>query len=412
MFSIWSTIGPEIPITLLLIALLGFRRPVRPHASLVIAASRQTVFALIDVSDGKTVNWGDTVIRSDLVDPDLHIYRKTYTTTQHNGVARVSNALFRAAERQEDSRLILIREGLEGRSHNNELLRQDFSLIDEGPATRLSVTYHWGPRPLLAQIMARADLWGGIYRIRGMAERGTADNRPYQLISAAVAVATGLVSVAAFAIILGWIAALLLVFALLVHELGHLVAYRLMGQPWGRIVFLPFLGAIALPRLAFETQGQAVFAALMGPGFSAPLALACVLPAFLGFETPVLLAVLGIVTVGLNLFNLLPVEPLDGGVALRSVLQRLMGRHARFGLMIVGALIANIGFSLEQTILVIFGGLAILANLRSRAIDAGLKPLSSLQMCIATFAYVAMATAYITLLRYLLMHAPHLPSGT
>ena len=67
----------------------------------------------------------------------------------------------------------------------------------------------------------------------------------------------------------GWPIALLLVAALLVHEFGHLFAYRLeIGQPWGRMVFLPFLGAIAVPRLGFATQGQIVFAAIMGPAFS------------------------------------------------------------------------------------------------------------------------------------------------
>ncbi len=405
MYSIWSTIGLELPFTLLLLALLGFRRSVTPHASLVINAPRDKVFALVDVFDGKTENWGQTTIRADLVNPETQSYRKTYTTTMASGSPRSSSALFRIAERMEGSRLVLSREGLEGKSHNNELLRQDYSLIDEGDKTRLSMTYHWGPRPLIAQLLARADLWGGIYRLRSMAEDGRVSDRAYQLISSAVAVGTGIISIAAFAIVLGLPAAVLLVFALFVHELGHLIAYRLMGQPWGRMMFLPFLGAIAIPRFAFETQGQAVFAALMGPAFSTILAVACTLATYGPGTSSPFIAVLGLVTVGLNLFNLLPVEPLDGGVALRSVLQRLMGRHARFGLMIIGALIINIGFSMEQVILVIFGGLAILANLKDRTIDAGLRPLSSLQMAIAAFAYVAMAAAYITLLRHFLAYA-------
>ena len=405
MFSIWSTIGLELPFTLLLLALLGFRRSVTPHASLVINAPRDKVFALVDVFDGKTENWGQTTIRADLVNPETQSYRKTYTTTMASGSPRSSSALFRIAERAEGSRLVLSREGLEGKSHNNELLRQDYSLIDEGDKTRLSMTYHWGPRPLIAQLLARADLWGGIYRLRSMAEDGRVSDRAYQLISSAVAIGTGIISIAAFAIVLGLPAAVLLVFALFVHELGHLIAYRLMGQPWGRMMFLPFLGAIAIPRFAFETQGQAVFAALMGPAFSTILAVACTLATYGPGPSSPFIAVLGLVAVGLNLFNLLPVEPLDGGVALRSVLQRLMGRHARFGLMIIGALIINIGFSMEQVILIIFGGLAILANLKDRTIDAGLKPLSTLQMSIAAFAYVAMAAAYITLLRHFLAYA-------
>ncbi len=405
MYSIWSTIGLELPFTLLLLAMIGFRRNVTPHASLVINAPRAKVFDQIDVFDGKTENWGQTTVFSELRDADTKVYRKTYTTTMASGAPRSSSALFRIAERTEGTRLVLLREGLEGKSHNNELLRQDYSLIDEGGRTRLSITYHWGPRPLIAQLLARADLWGGIHRLRSMAEQGVVNDRAYQLISSAVAVGTGLISIAAFAILLGLPAAVLLVFALFVHEFGHLLAYRLMGQPWGRMMFLPFLGAIAIPRFAFETQGQAVFAALLGPGFSTLLAVACALATYGTVSAPPFIAVLGLVTVGLNLFNLLPVEPLDGGVALRSVLQRLMGRHARFGLMIIGALIINMGFSMEQVILIIFGGLAILANLKDRTIDAGLKPLSTLQMSIAAFAYVAMAAAYITLLRHFLAYA-------
>jgi Zn-dependent protease len=118
-----------------------------------------------------------------------------------------------------------------------------------------------------------------------------------------------------------------------------------------------------------------------------------------------LIAICGLITVGLNIFNLLPVEPLDGGIALRSVLSRLMGSHARFGLMAVGVVIAAVGLYLHQIILVIFGGIAILANLRARSIDAGLTPLSRLQVVITVFTYVSMTTAYITLLKYFLSYA-------
>ena len=405
MFSIFSTIGPEIPFTLLLLALLGLRHRVTPTASLLIKAPIGKVFAVIDVHDGKTDNWGTTSVIADLIDPATQTYRKTYTTTLSTGVRKTSQALFRIAERVPDTKLVLAREGLQGRSTHSELLEQRFELSPQGENTRLAMTYVWGSRPLLAQVMARADLWGGIYRLKGLAETGRPNERPYTWISAAVALVTGLFSLVAFGVLLGWLAAMVLVFALFVHEFGHLLAYRLMGQPWGRMVFLPFLGAIALPRLAFDSQGQSVFAALMGPGFSTLLALACLVPAMLG-ETPnPYVAILGLITVGLNIFNLLPVEPLDGGVALRSVLSRLMGRYARFGLMAVGVAIIAAGFFLQQIILVIFGGIAILANIRERSIDAGLNPLTRLQIVITGFTYVAMATAYITLLKYFLNYA-------
>ena len=405
MYSILSTIGPEIPFTLLLLALLGLRHGVTPRASLLIRAPLAKVFDIIDLTDGRTDHWGSTSVRADLVDAASQTFRKTYTTTLSTGVQKSSQALFRIAERVLNRRLVLVREGLDGRPTANELLEQRYELSEEEGGIRLSMTYVWGSRPLLAQVMARADQWGGIYRLKGLAETGKGNETPYALISAGVALVTGLLSMVAFGLVLGWTAALILVIGLFVHEFGHLLAYRLMGQPWGRMVFLPFLGAIALPRLAFDTQGQAVFAALMGPGFSSLLALACMVPAALGDEPNRYVALAGLIAVGLNIFNLLPVEPLDGGVALRSVLTRLMGGWARFGLIGVGLIIVAIGLLLQQFVLVIFGGIAVLANVRQRRIDAGLQPLSRLQIVISIFAYVAMTGAYMTMLTYFMNYA-------
>jgi Zn-dependent protease len=279
-------------------------------------------------------------------------------------------------------------------------LLQTYRLTPEHGGTRLDMSYEWGPRPLIAQLTARADLWGGAFRLKGLAETGLPNERPYQVISALVAVVTGLMTLAGFALLFQrWDFALLVIFALLIHELGHLLAYRLMGQPWGRIIFLPFLGAIAMPRLPFESQGQTVFAALMGPGISTILSALCVIWGYASTPSHPYAALLGIVTVGLNIFNLLPVEPLDGGIALRSVLTRLIGPYARFGLIAIGVAIAAAGFFLGQIILVIFGGIAILANIKDRTIDAGLKPLTSLQVTISFFGYVTMVTAYVTMFR-------------
>ncbi len=155
---------------------------------------------------------------------------------------------------------------------------------------------------------------------------------------------TGLITLATFALAFNWIVAVLLLGALFIHEFGHLLAYRLIGQPWGRMVFLPFLGGIAVPRIGFTTQGQTVFSALMGPAFSAIFAVIVTLIVWSepGPSTDVWVAV-GIVLCGLNLFNMLPVEPLDGGVALRYVLSSSLGRFAQAGHLLIGAAIIAAG---------------------------------------------------------------------
>lgn len=394
--------GPELPFLLIFLALLGFRHKVTPAVSLLVKAPIGRVFALLDLRDGERQGWHRTEVTARLVDPAAKIFRMTYVTTLAAGAQHTSQADFRVAERREPELLTLERDGLAGRSHNNELLKIEAVLAPEKDATRLKLTYFWGSRPLLAQLLARADLWGAAFRIKGLAETGKPDYRSDRLISAAVAAATGMVTLIGFSLWFGWLFAAVLVAALLVHEFGHLLAFRLIGQPWGRLVFLPFLGALAVPRLPYASQGESVFAALMGPGVSILVPLAVVAAVLTGVGPADFLVATGIVVTALNLFNLLPVEPLDGGIALRSVLERLLGERTHYGFIVVGALIALAGWFGQMTLLLIFGGIAILANLKPRRIDHGLKPLSFLQVTITAFDYMAVAAAYAAILRFLL----------
>jgi Zn-dependent protease len=394
--------GVEIPFILILLALLGFRQKVNPRARLLIKAPQEKIFDLVDLHHGKVQTWSRTTVTSELLDDARQVFRMTYVTTLSTGTQQKSQANFRVAERRAPAYLELHREGLEGKSLNNELLKIVTETETRPDGTLLTLKYDWGPRPLVAQVLARADLWSGAYRLKGLAETGKPDETTHVLISAGVASVTGLISLVAFALMTSWLISGLLVVALAVHEFGHLLAYRLIGQPWGRMIFLPFLGALAMPRLPYETQTQAVFAALMGPGFSLLLAFAITLPVLLGIALPAWLVTSGVVVIGLNLFNLLPVEPLDGGVALRSVLAKLMGSNARFGLLSIGLLILASGFYFEQVILLIFGGISILANLRPRQIDIGLKPLSFPGVLISAVGFVAIVAVYIMMLAYFL----------
>jgi Zn-dependent protease len=402
MFSILSNVGPSLPFTMILLALLGLKAKVIPKTQLLIKKSAKDIWDLISVFDGKIENWGNTIIRTRLLDEATQRYEKTYETTQLNGVVRKFSAQFRVETAEPERCLVIVREGLDGKSENNELLKITHQLINAENGTRLHTAYHWGPRPLIAQLLARADLWSGAFRLKGQAETGKPNERPYYIISAAVALVTGLLSLGAFGVILGFVPALLLIAALFVHEFGHLLAYRLMGQPWGRMVFLPFLGALAMPRLPFESQGQGIFAALMGPGISIILTVLCLAPALIYGHIYPALVILGLITAALNLFNLLPAEPLDGGVALRSVMFRLVGKHANRGLMAIGLAIVLVGIYYEQIAILIFGGLAVLANLKPRNIDAGQTPITRLQLCITAFSYVAIGAGHVTMLQLFL----------
>ena len=109
----------------------------------------------------------------------------------------------------------------------------------------------------------------------------------------------------------GWLFGVGFVLMILVHELGHAVAIRRAGLAAGYPVFIPFFGAmIALkgqPRSSLVEAQIAIAGPIAGTG--AALAMAA---AFLVFEDRLWLA-LAYTGFMLNLFNLIPLGPLDGG---------------------------------------------------------------------------------------------------
>ena len=53
MYSILNHLGPEIPFTLILLALLGLRANVTPKTNLWINAKLDHVWSIVDIYDGK-----------------------------------------------------------------------------------------------------------------------------------------------------------------------------------------------------------------------------------------------------------------------------------------------------------------------------------------------------------------------
>jgi Zn-dependent protease len=130
-------------------------------------------------------------------------------------------------------------------------------------------------------------------------------------LKALVVVGSMAVSVAAYATLWGWKFALGFVLLILVHEMGHVVVLRARGIKAGVPIFLPFLGAFvsmkSMPRSVYDEAESA----LAGPvaGTIGSLALAWVAHA----DGSNLLRSLAFTGMLLNLFNLLPALPLDGG---------------------------------------------------------------------------------------------------
>lgn len=129
--------------------------------------------------------------------------------------------------------------------------------------------------------------------------------------------ATMLVSIAAYSLIWGPEFAAGFVLLLLVHELGHVVQLRREGVPATAPMFIPFLGAVIQNKRMPKDAAAEARIGLAGPvlgtvGTLVPLAIYAATGdgfwralAFIGFF--------------LNLINLLPVLPLDGGRAMAAL---------------------------------------------------------------------------------------------
>jgi Zn-dependent protease len=126
-----------------------------------------------------------------------------------------------------------------------------------------------------------------------------------------------LVSVAAYSLIWGWRFALGFVLLLFVHEMGHVIQLRREGIKASAPLFIPFLGAVVGARSLGGNALAEARVGLAGPVLGS-LGAAALIPLadHSGSDFWRALAFTGFF---LNLFNLLPVLPLDGGRAMAAM---------------------------------------------------------------------------------------------
>ncbi|MUG96677.1 tetratricopeptide repeat protein [Scytonema sp. UIC 10036] len=160
---------------------------------------------------------------------------------------------------------------------------------------------------------------------------------------------------------------------LLFHEGGHLLAMKLFGYQDASMLFLPFLGAVATARKDDATLAQKFWVSLAGPlpGLILGVGLA-IASRNGGYSSWVTEAVW--MLIGLNLFNLLPVYPLDGGqIANLLLFSRLPYTDVLFkisGTVILGLLaISQPGFFL-LVLIVLF---SIPSNFRTAKVNSQLQ---------------------------------------
>jgi Zn-dependent protease len=128
---------------------------------------------------------------------------------------------------------------------------------------------------------------------------------------------------------------LYLVVVIAIHEAGHWVAMKMFGYRDLKAFFIPFLGAAVSGKNHRATGAQRAIVSLAGPVPGIVIAFAMIFANALGVsDVPEELVT---IMLGLNAFNLLPFEPLDGG-RLMNVLVYHRFPRVESGMRVVAAL--------------------------------------------------------------------------
>lgn len=146
--------------------------------------------------------------------------------------------------------------------------------------------------------------------------------QPISEMEVALLVISAGASFAVYTLILGWQLGLGLTVLMFVHEMGHYIVIRAKGLPARLPIFVPLMGALVVWSPGLVSARDEAEIALAGP-FAGALGSAVCALAYWQTGLPVLLS-LAFINLAINLFNLMPVEPLDGGRATRAIPDRIM----------------------------------------------------------------------------------------
>ena len=208
-------------------------------------------------------------------------------------------------------------------------------------------------------------------------------------------VSTG-VTALIYAQLFGWAFGVGIVLLILIHESGHVVVARIIGLPVTLPVMIPFLGAFVSMKQQPRTVAQESIMAIGGPVLGSIAAGLC----YLGYlamptsSTGQLLQALAYFGFLINLFNLIPLTPLDGGrvTSLLSKWFNVAGLAVAAGLLLYemqsGTTVSPVLF-----LVLIFGAFATWQRFRSTALNPAYYAVDAQTKVIVGSLYLALLFA-------------------
>src|SRR5687767_12029971 len=173
----------------------------------------------------------------------------------------------------------------------------------------------------------------------------------------------------------GWTVLYSLPFALAItatlvfHEWGHLRAMRGFGIPTKGMYLIPFVGGIAVGEQA-RTHWEDVYISMMGPVHGLVMTVACYL-LYLATSNH-LAGLVASVSALVNVFNLLPIHPLDGGRVVKALVFSARSRWAFIAFVAASAVFFALSMMLGlalMTFFIVIGAIDLMVTWRQVATD-------------------------------------------
>ncbi len=306
------------------------------------------------------------------------------------------------SEKEPGRALSARRLGLDPANLNDRLIDFGFRLRDLPAGTEVTWHENWGPRSIAGRFMAHTDAARTLSHLRSFCETGRTSNRRAAWRSSTISALSALTTVAAFGVLLGLPMAILLVIILVIHEIGHLLSFRMVGQPWGRIMFVPFIGGVAVSRMHHEKLSDDVFCALMGAGLSIILLVPAALYSAYHPEAlqtprdPLAIIIYGVAALAgaVNLLNLLPIFPLDGGRVVRAMVQSVAPDKVQHLMFAIAGIIGGAALYWQNSILAALAIIAFFQSARLKPASNDIIKMDLNRLAVLGLAYAALIAAH------------------
>lgn len=141
---------------------------------------------------------------------------------------------------------------------------------------------------------------------------------------------------------------------LLVHELGHFLMMKYYGYQSMNMIFVPFLGTLSGNESRKISQKHKSVVSLMGPMPGILVGIG-ILSYFIGNPENELFLEIALLLLCINVANLIPIDPLDGGHLLETLYFPNNDQIKMYFTLISSFIVIGLGFYLDFFILMIFG---------------------------------------------------------